>query len=156
VLDDLIDTTAVHIVFDDAVSGIDIPDTPAGRTARAKLLAPHDHMSCWNKADIPARLHYGRNPRVPDVICLAEVGWLVETRASLAARHFPLLGEHGYDNEDPRMGALFIANGPAFRHGVVIRAFPNVDVYPLMTRILGLKAEANDGDPAALVPILAR
>ena len=156
VLDDLIDTAAVHIVFNDAVSGVDIPDTPAGLAARAKLLAPHDHMTCWNKADIPARLHYGRNPRVPDVVCMAEVGWLLETRAGLAARHFPLLGEHGYDNQDPRMGALFIANGPAFRHGVVIKPFPNVDVYPLMTRILGLKAEADDGDPAALEPILAR
>ena len=156
VLDDLFDTAAVHIVFDDAVSGIDIPDTPAGRPARTKLLAPHDHMTCWNKADIPARLHYGRNPRVPDVICMAEVGWLVETRASLAGRHFPLLGEHGYDNQDPRMGALFIADGPAFRHGLTIKPFPNVDVYPLMTRILGLKAEANAGDPATLEPILAR
>jgi predicted AlkP superfamily pyrophosphatase or phosphodiesterase len=156
VLDDLIDTAAVHMVFDDAVAGVDIPNTPAGQSARAKLLAPHDHMTCWNKADIPARFHYGRNPRVPDVICVAEVGWLIETRASLAARHFPLFGEHGYDNQDPRMGALFIADGPAFRHGLTIKPFPNVDVYPLMTGMLGLKAEPNDGDPAELEPILAR
>jgi len=156
VLDDVIDTAAVHVVFDDAVAGIDIPDTPAGRAARARLLAPHEHMTCWNKATIPARFHYGRNPRVPDVICAAEVGWLVETRAGLAARHFPLNGEHGYDNQDPRMGALFIANGPAFRHGLVIKPFPNVDVYPLMTGMLGLKAEANDGDLTTLEPILTR
>ncbi len=156
VLDDVIDTSAVHIVFDDAVSGIDIPNTPAGQAARAKLLAAHDHMTCWNKADIPVRFHYGANPRVPDVICAAEVGWLVETREGLAKRHFPLRGEHGYDNQDPRMGALFIANGPAFRRGVMVGPFPNVDVYPLMTRMLGLKAEPNDGNFAELEPILAR
>jgi len=156
VLDDLIDASAVHIVFDDAVSGIDIPATPAGRAAQAKLLARHDHMTCWNKADIPARFHYGTNPRVPDVICAAEVGWLVETRESLAKRHFPLRGEHGYDNQDPRMGALFIANGPAFRKGVVVGPFPNVDVYPLMTRLLGLKAEPNDGKLADVAGMLTR
>ena len=156
VLDDVIDMSAVHLVFDDAVSGIDIPDTPAAQAARAKLLAPHDHMTCWNRADIPARFHYGANPRVPDVICAAEVGWLMETRAGLAKPHFPLNGEHGYDNQDPRMGALFIANGPAFRRGLTVKPFPNVDVYPLMTRILGLKAEANDGDFAQIEPILAR
>ena len=156
VLDDLIDTSAVHIVFDDAVSGIDIPNTPVGQAARTKLLAAHDHMTCWNKADIPARFHYGANPRVPDVICAAEVGWLIETREGLAKHHFPLRGEHGYDNQDPRMGALFIANGPAFRRGLVVRPFPNVDVYPMMTRMLGLKAEPNDGSFAEIKPILAR
>ena len=155
-LDDVIDLSAVHLVFDDAVSGIDIPATSAGQAARAKLLAAHDHMRCWNKADIPARFHYGTNPRVPDVICAAEVGWLMETRAGQAKPHFPLNGEHGYDNLDPRMGALFIANGPAFRHGLVVKPFANVDVYPLMTKVLGLKPEPNDGDLVEVAPILAR
>jgi ectonucleotide pyrophosphatase/phosphodiesterase family protein 5 len=155
-LDDVIDVATVHLVFDDAVSGIDIPKTPAGEAARAKLLAHHDHMTCWNRADIPARFHYGKNPRVPDVICAGEVGWLIETRAGQAKPHFPLLGEHGYDNQDPRMGALFIANGPAFKQGLTIKPFANVDVYPLMTRLLGLKPEPNDGNFAEIAPILAR
>ena len=156
VLDDVIDMSAVHLVFDDAVSGIDIPTSPAAQAARAKLLAPHEHMTCWNRTDIPARFHYGTNPRVPDVICAAEVGWLMETRAGLTKPHFPLNGEHGYDNQDPRMGALFIANGPAFRRGLVVKPFPNVDVYPLMTKLLGLKPEANDGSLAEVESVLAR
>ena len=111
VLDDIADMGAVHVVFTDAVSGIDIPPTEAGAAARAKLLAPHDHLTCWNKADVPARFHYGANPRVPDLVCVAQVGWLVETRESMARRHLPLLGEHGYDNTAPEMGALFVAEG---------------------------------------------
>jgi ectonucleotide pyrophosphatase/phosphodiesterase family member 5 len=154
-LDDIIDVSAVHVVFDDAVLGVDIAATPAGAAARAKLLAPHDHMACWNKADVPPRYHYGTNPRVPEVICAAEVGWLIQTRAEQSRPHFPLRGEHGYDNRDPRMGALFIANGPSFKKGVVVAPFPNVDVYPLMARILGIKPEPNDGDPAEVAPILA-
>ncbi len=31
--------------------------------ARA-LLAPNPNMACWRKADVPARFHYGANPRV--------------------------------------------------------------------------------------------
>ncbi len=155
-LDDIIDATAMHVVFADAVSGIDVPDTDTGRAAEARLLAPHDHMTCWKKARIPARLHYGSNPRVPDVVCMAEVGWMIETKAEQARHHFRILGEHGYDNADPRMGALFIANGPAFKTGVVIPPFPNVDVYPLMTRVLGIKGEPNDGDLSGVKAALVR
>ena len=154
-IDSLIDVGAVHVVFEDAVLGVDIPATGAGQAAEAKLLQPHDHVSCWKKADVPARFHYGANPRVPDVICAAQPGWLIETREGAARHRAPVRGEHGYDNQDPLMGALFIANGPAFRQGLVIRPFPNVDVYPLMADILGLTPRPNDGRLADLAPILA-
>ena len=155
VLDNLIDTGAVHVVFQDAVLGVDIPATPQGAAARATLLKPHEHMSCWNKAAIPARLHYGSNPRVPDVVCAAEVGWLIETQEDIARHTSPIRGEHGYDPEAAEMGALFIANGPAFRQGLVIAPFPNVDVYPLMAHIVGITPRPNDGRLSDLEPILA-
>ena len=155
-LDDYIDPSAAHVVFADAVSGVDFPKTPAGDAAEAKLLAPHPHMTCWKKADVPARFHYGTNPRVPDVVCYAaEVGWLIETREEMAHHTSPLLGEHGYDNAAPEMGALFIANGPAFAKGEVVKPFPNVDVYPLMTHVLGIKGEPNDGSFSDVADILA-
>lgn len=157
-LDNLIDTSTVHVVFEDASLGVNIPDTEAGRHAMAKLLSPHDNLSCWRKGDIPARLHYGTNPRVPDVVCAADTGWLIDTaeglKRGLALHHSIEKGAHGYDNADPLMGALFIANGPAFRKGLVIKPFPNVDVYPLMTSLLGLPMRPNDGNFADLSPIL--
>ena len=156
VLDDIANMSAVHVVFTDAVSGIDIPPTAEGAAARAKLLAPHDHLTCWDRTDIPPRFHYGANPRVPDVVCAVEVGWLVETRESLHKRHLPLLGEHGYDNAAPDMGALFIAQGPAFRRGLTIQPFENVDIYPLMVSLLGITGEPNDGRLADLKPILTK
>ncbi len=154
-VDDLVDVSAVHVVFEDAVLGVDIPTTVAGQAAETKLLQPHDHLTCWKKANVPARFHYGANPRVPDVICAAQPGWLIETREGAARHHAPVRGEHGYDNQDPLMGALFIANGPAFRQGLVIKPFPNVDVYPLMANILDLTPQPNDGRLADLAPILA-
>ena len=154
-LDRIVDPRDLHIVFQDAVLGVDIQPGEHGEAARAKLLASHDHMACWDKAKVPARFHYGSNPRVPEVICLADTGWLIEASAT-GGRSAVIHGEHGYDNSDPLMGALFIANGPDFKRGLVIPPFPNVDVYPLLAGILGVRPEANDGRLADLQPILAK
>lgn len=113
----------------------------------AKLEQPHPHMQCWDKTRVPARLHYGHNPRVPQLLCLADVGWRITTADFLATHQGHVsLGEHGYDNASPLMRALFVAHGPAFRRGVVVPSFPNVDVYPLMAHLLGVPAQPNDGD----------
>ena len=108
------------------------------------LLRPHPHMICWRKAQIPARLHYGRNPRVPPFLCLAEPGWEIVRTAPMRA---DVGGEHGYDPAAPSMQALFLAHGPAFRAGVRVSAFDNVAVAPLLRDLLGLPAGAGlDGD----------
>lgn len=127
-----------------------------GRTAdvEAKLLKPHDHMRCWRKSDVPARLHYGTNPRIPALICLADDGWQISTREYLASREKFSLGDHGYDNDDPNMRALFIAHGPAFRRGLVVPEFDNVDVYPLLAHLLGIRPARNDGDFSVVAPML--
>ncbi|HEY7871101.1 MAG TPA: alkaline phosphatase family protein, partial [Rudaea sp.] len=95
---------------------------------------------------MPARLHYGSNTRIPPIVCVANDGWLIETQDYLdRPNHHISNGEHGYDNADPKMAALFVAHGPTFKRGYVIPEFDNVDVYPLLTRILGIKPEPNDG-----------
>ena len=89
--------------------------TPGHEAAlAAALLRPYPHLQCWLKAAIPARLHYGANPRVPPYLCLADVGWRAVKTAPTRAETG---GDHGYDNDAPEMRALFIANGPAFLPG---------------------------------------
>jgi predicted AlkP superfamily pyrophosphatase or phosphodiesterase len=117
----------------------------------AALLKPHAHFACWRKADIPARLHYGGDPRVAPYFCLAESGWLIEKSAPTAAS---IGGAHGYDNAAPDMAALFIANGPAIRKNAAVRSgFDNVDVYPFLARLIGVAPQPGDGDPATLAPL---
>lgn len=121
----------------------------------AALLKPHPHMECWRRADIPARLHYGRNPRVSSFLCLAKVGWTITTRPP----EEPLRpgGAHGWDPAAPEMAALFMAHGPQIARGVTVPAFDNVHVAPLMRRLAGLPdAKDIDGDPAVLTPVIAR
>lgn len=121
----------------------------------AKMEQPHPHMQCWDKSRVPARLAYGHNPRVPQLLCLADVGWRITTADYLASHKGHVsLGEHGYDNAAPQMQALFVAHGPAFRDGVTVPPFPNVDVYPLMAHLLDVPAQPNDGDYRAVENML--
>lgn len=109
-----------------------------GREAavEAKLLRPHPHMQCWRKSEIPARFKYGSHPRIPPYLCLAETGWQIFDRSAPDDR---VGGNHGYDNSAPEMAALFLANGPAFRPGQAVGGMENVDINPLIRRLLGLR-----------------
>lgn len=114
------------------------------------LFAPNPHMTCWRKGDVPPRFHYGKNPRVAPILCQSERGGGVLPGAPTNK------GEHGYDDDDPEMTAFFVANGPAFRRDATIPArFDNVDLYPMLARLIGVTPRANDGDPATLAPLLA-
>lgn len=153
-MDQVIDLDQVQVVSLGILAGF-IPKPGHESEVAAKLLQPQAHMRCWNKADLPARFHFGSNPRVPPLVCLADVGWQISSSDSLAKRQRPMtLGEHGYDNASPLMRALFVAHGPAFRAGMVVPEFSNVDVYPLMTHLLGLRPAANDGDYNAVKDML--
>ncbi|MBS0431947.1 MAG: alkaline phosphatase family protein [Proteobacteria bacterium] len=142
-IDDFLDTRRARTVGLGAIAGVR-PDAGVMPDTR-KLLAPHPHMRCWKKQDIPARFHYGGNARVPPILCVAQTGWLITTRAAHAKHPHEDEGEHGYDNADPRMRALFVAEGPAFRRGYVAPPFPNVDVYALLAYLLHVVPEKNDG-----------
>ena len=116
------------------------------------LLAKHENMECWRKGEIPARLQYGTHPRVPSYLCLADVGWsILPTKPTSSWSG----GTHGYDPFAKEMSALFIANGPAFRPGVILPPFQNTSVAALLRHLIGLKPAAHaDGTIDPLLPAL--
>lgn len=68
------------------------------------------------------------------------------------------VGKHGYDPMlVPEMKATFFAWGPEFKNNFVIDEFSNVNVYPLVAKLLGLKTENKiDGKLKVLKQILMR
>jgi len=152
-IDDIVPPGEIHIVTEGAMMGL-VPAAGAESQVDKALFAAQKHMVCRNKQDMPERLHYGANPRVPPILCLAEAGWVITTHEAAAKRKSPYLGTHGYDNQAPDMAALFIGNGPDFRAGVKHAGFDNVDVYPLMAKLLGVTPEANDGKLADVADML--
>ena len=151
--EDMVDPGDARLVSHGQVLGFDpLPGREAA--AEDRLLGRHRHHACWRRHELPARWHYGRHPRVPPIVCQMDVGWDAVPRAHLARRAPGTRGSHGYDPADPAMRAIFIASGPSFRRGVSLAPFGNVDVYPLLARLLGLAPADHDGDPATLLPAL--
>lgn len=144
-LDDLLPEEFARVVSHGVLTGI-VPTRGHRRDTEAVVLKQHDHMRCWRKTEMPARFHYGANRRVPPLLCLANHGWIIADHATLAANDHFSLGEHGYDNDDPAMRAVFIAHGPAMKKHRILPPFDNVDVYPLLAHLLGLEPEPNDGN----------
>jgi predicted AlkP superfamily pyrophosphatase or phosphodiesterase len=158
-----------HVVaIEDMVDGGDVAVHSTGQSvgfaprpgheaaAEQRLLGRHDHYACWRKSELPARWHYGTHPRVPPIVCQMDEGWDAIHRAEIAKRPRHARGSHGFDPELPSMRALFVAHGPAFRAGAQLPVFDNVDVYPLLARLVGVEAEPGDGDIAPLLPALRK
>jgi predicted AlkP superfamily pyrophosphatase or phosphodiesterase len=144
----LVDPAKVKFVSTGSVVGVRALPGFEVEVKAAMLDKPHPHLTCWEKGKIPARYGYGTNPRVPPIVCLAERGWYFATASALAKRwreHPRDGGAHGYDPFDPTMRAVFVAHGPAFKSGVVLPVFDNVDVYPLLTRLIGVRGDKGDG-----------
>lgn len=152
-LDDLIDRASYIAVETGPYAAIEPVTGTDSRVADA-LLVPHDHMTCTRKENLPERLLWGRNPRVAAIICIADAGWTILSGPPM----YPVKGgAHGYDNADPEMLAIFIANGPAFAKGEVLPVFDNVAVTALLRAALGLPEDAEaDGKLADVKAALRR
>jgi predicted AlkP superfamily pyrophosphatase or phosphodiesterase len=150
-LDDLVAADTFEVVHSGPVAGLN-PKPGHERQVEMALVGRHDHYQCWRKQELPPRWHYGHNPRVPAIICQADVGWRVELRGMPALSERS--GEHSYAPEAPEMRATFIAIGPDFLAGARLPAFDNVDVYPLLARLLHITPAANDGTVEPLLPAL--
>ena len=152
-LDELIDRESYIAVEAGPYAAVEPVTGTDARVAEA-LLVPHEHMTCTRKEDLPERLHYGSNPRVAAIICIAENGWTILS----GEPSYPVSGgAHGYDNADPEMLALFIANGPAFSKGRRVAVFDNVAVAALLRAAIGLPQDADaDGKLADLDGALRR
>ena len=151
-LHDFIDAESMLIVDAGTFAAIE-PVTGTDERVAEALLKPHDHMACYRKADIPERLAYGKNARVAAIFCLAESGWSI-----LAGDpRYPVKGgNHGYDNDDPEMRALFIAAGPSINPNATISLFDNVHVYPLLAKLVGIEPLPSDGDAAVLAESIVK
>jgi predicted AlkP superfamily pyrophosphatase or phosphodiesterase len=148
VLEDYIDTASVTIVSTGEVIGLNPRDGDRARLVAALRRVPH--LEVYDKDSVPARWHYGANPRIPAVVGAMEEGWELVSRRVAAQRQSgerPFRGSHGYDDQAPLMRALFVAEGPAFRQGAIVEPFRNIHVYDLVCGILGLTPAPNDGSP---------
>jgi predicted AlkP superfamily pyrophosphatase or phosphodiesterase len=118
----------------------------------ARLVAA-PHLTVFRRSELPARFHLDASPRIPPVVALADPGWRIRDGAPLPGETKG--GDHGYDDTLTDMRAIFLAHGPAFRHGVVVPPFRNIHVYALIAEVLGLETTGTDGSLDSVRDVLA-
>jgi predicted AlkP superfamily pyrophosphatase or phosphodiesterase len=107
--------------------------------AYAALHGKSDKFEVYRRVQVPAYLHFDSNPREGDPVIIPTGPYLINVSADLRAPEHPPQGAHGYDvTRMPEMKAVFLAAGPDIETGIVLKPFENVDVYPLIAKILGL------------------
>jgi hypothetical protein len=125
--------------------------------AYRELSGASKQFEVYRRANFPQELHYDANPRSGDPIILPTGPYSIRARQSSSNAHEMSIprGVHGYDPRTmPAMKAIFFAAGPDIRSGVTVPPFENVNVYPLIARILGLQIGPIDGKLRVLQKIL--
>ncbi len=132
------------------------PDADVQEIYEEFLAHPDPRFKVYRRADVPPGLHFDTNPREGDPVIVPSGPFTLRAQSSSSdgepAKH---RGAHGFNPRTmPEMKAIFFAAGPDVRPGVQLRPFENVNIYPFIAEILGLKAPVVDGTLEVLRPAL--
>jgi len=117
------------------------------RPTYKQLKAEATDFDVYLKNKMPRYLHYrkkdDRYNRIGDILIIPH--W---PKAFAWPGYRLHAGAHGFDPYLVKdMHAIFYAWGPAFKSALELPSYPNVDIYPIVTRLLGLKIEGKiDGN----------
>ena len=93
------------------------------------------HYNCYKKDKTPRELNFRKNSRIGDFVCLADRGWSISTKDSSVPK-----GNHGWSQLDGTdMHSILYAKGPNFKENFKMTNFRNIDLYPLMAKVLNLE-----------------
>ncbi len=156
---DLADFSNVQVVNNEMLLSVYGNQPGAAEALYQALKGKSDKFEIYRRQETPARWHYSDDPRIGDLVIMAKGPNMINVhpppaRAGRAAPAGPR-GAHGFDPvEFPTMNAIFFAAGPNIRQGAVLEPFENVNVFPFITKILGLTNPPDlDGSEAVLAAI---
>lgn len=133
------------------------PDDSAAAKAEQQLSGASDKFKAYRRRDLPTRLHLYGNPRTGDPVVIPTGPYIIRAHPPAGTGQPQALnkGEHGYNpSEMKQMRAIFYAEGPDIRSNYKLPPFENVNIYPLIARILGLQTGKIDGKLTALQGML--
>ncbi|MEX0646399.1 MAG: nucleotide pyrophosphatase/phosphodiesterase family protein [Balneolaceae bacterium] len=151
VLDEIIDPGDVEIIDWSPVAMIR-PKNNAEQIYEA-LKSAENHYRVYLKDKIPEAYHVKNHSRVPEIMMIADIGYIITTRSFLDERNIRG-ATHGYDNRAPEMRSFFLAAGPSIQKNIQIPAFQSIHLYELMAWLLNVEPAPNDGDLDSLRHIL--
>lgn len=111
------------------------------------------HITAYRTAEVPERFHFNKGKRLGDIVIMPDLG------ASVFFSEAPKLSKvagHGFDNQLPEMQAIFFAVGDSFAKGREVGRVPNITIYPLLCRLLGLTPAPNDASETDVDKLLGK
>jgi predicted AlkP superfamily pyrophosphatase or phosphodiesterase len=151
-LDSLIDSDQIKTAYGGPVANLHVTGGRATAiTVRNQINARLKQGRAYLREELPERYHYRADPRAGDVVVVMNEAWTLMASAPSSERKVERWGAHGWDPDVPGMRALFLITGPNIAPGTIVPEVENVDVYPLMTELLGLMAPRGiDGAPGVI------
>ncbi|CAN1138065.1 Ectonucleotide pyrophosphatase/phosphodiesterase family member 5 [Linum perenne] len=126
-------------------AGVDTADVVAkmNEALESGNVSNGGNLKVYLKENLPERLHYSESDRIPPIIGNVAEGYTVEQRRT--AGEEMCWGSHGYDNTLFSMRTIFVGRRPKFGKGVTVPSFENVELYNVVTEILGVVGAPNNG-----------
>lgn len=135
-----IDDTKVQVVYNGSYVSLFIKDKTDIESVYNQLKAVKtNQFEVYKTTDVPAKYNFNakddRLGRIGEIILIAHA-------PNYFSNHTAPKGSHGFFvKETPEMKATFMAWGPNFKSGKVIKPFENIQIYPMLAKILGLPIE---------------
>jgi alkaline phosphatase D len=148
-LSDYADLSKMRVVNEGPVVLLYGPDPGTTEKVYAQLKGKSPKFDVYRRAETPKQWHYSASDRIGDLVVYVRDGYV---GATAAPNRPPSKGNHGFDvQEFKTMQGIFFAAGPNVRPGVELKPFENVNVFPFITKILGLRNPAGlDGSESVL------
>jgi len=101
------------------------------------LKASEKNYKVYYREEIPEYLNFSKSFIIPSILIIAEPGWSLLTEKDVK-RYSKVTtgGNHGYDNNFIDMHGIFFAIGPDFKTGYTCGTIQNIDINPLLAKLL--------------------
>ena len=122
---------------------IDCPQEQLGAVFK-NLKQNENNFKVYLKNDVPDYFHFSNHPLISPILVVAEPGWSLQ-KGELKSLVYGTVskGNHGYDNFHLDMHGIFYAAGPSFKKEYRCGTIWNIDIYPLLCKILGIFPRQN-------------
>lgn len=137
-------TNPIVLIYDEGKSTRTLAQTVAELNQQAK------YYQCYQYQDIPTKFNASKTNRIGDIACLTDKDWSIGFTGKTSK------GNHGWSQFNTRdMDGIFYAKGPAFKEKVQLDTVENVNIMPLLAKILGVDITTPiDGKLDIMKPLL--
>jgi len=139
-LSDLFDINRYETDVHGTIAHIYIKNRREAQRLYNQIKEKQNGLRIYLREDIPQYWHFSAHPFIGDLVLVADMGNLLvknRDKKEELEKHKPE-GMHGYDNFALDMHGLFVAAGPAFKKCYRVGTMQNVDIYPLICKILNI------------------